>query len=80
MDSTVKGIIGILIWFGLCFCIPCYRSYQRKQAAKRFIRQVQTAITQNVQQRYVYVIVDSSIANTSLINEEPPPAYEQIAK
>lgn len=80
MDSTVKGIIGILIWFGLCFCIPCYRSYRRKQAAKQLIRQVQTAITQNVQQRSVYIIVNSSVANTSLINEEPPPAYEQIAK
>jgi hypothetical protein len=70
-SSIVGGIFGLLAWIGIIIGVHFCRLHWRKQAEKRFIRQVQTAIAQNQQERVVHFIVD-----TPLIHEQPPPAYE----
>jgi hypothetical protein len=74
------GVAVFLVWFGLFFLIWCCRYYQRKQAEKKFIRRVQTAVAEIQQPRTVYIVVDSSAADAPLTQEENPPSYEETQK
>jgi hypothetical protein len=79
--SSAEAVIGVLVlfvWFGLAF-LSCWCRYnRRKQAEKRFIRRVQTAVAEVQQPRTVYLVVDPPAASVPLTNEQPPPSYEHI--
>jgi hypothetical protein len=78
--GIVGTIFGIIIWIGCCIFSYWWRIHQREQATKRLARQMQTIVAQSQQQMMLHIIYSPQVATTSLIQEEHPPSYQQIAE